>query len=156
MLIVTRKLANRTEDIRKSQILVTHGGEQLVVTMRSGKSNAISIGLHGPESFKIDRAERKKSVESDEASSEEPKAQLSYTATDSVFDQQRDCFVRVEGSFWMFGHVKQVYMFGQNKYYNVEISDGQQMNGLLAEDVHLIIDSSSLIPTGLETRGTSV
>lgn len=157
MLIVTRKLASRTEDIRKSQIIVTHGGEQLVVTMRSGKSNAISIGLHGPESFKIDRAERKKSaVESDESPLEEPKARLSYAATDSMFDQQRDCFVRIEGSFWMSGKVKQVYTFGENKYYNVETSDGQQVNGLLAEDVVPIIDSSGLIPTGLETRSTSV
>ncbi|MDB4644905.1 hypothetical protein OAF37_02490 [Rubripirellula sp.] len=160
MLIITRKLSNETADIQKSQILITHGGEELLVTMRSGKGNSVSVGLHGPEFFKVDRVERARKGELDKAKDDSSgtvaTSDYRFDTTNKDFGSHKDCFVRTTGSHWMAGKVHQIYMFGTKQYYNIETTDGGRMNGILAEDVHLILDSSNLVPNELESENTSV
>lgn len=143
MLVITRKLSDRTKDTDKSTIVISHGGEQIRLTLRSGKGNAVSVGLDGPESFKVRRgeAEEKKPVED---------KVVRYEYKDGSAKERPECFVRVEGSRWQNGSISRIYSREGSDYYDVVCMDGTTMDGVCMEDVHPVLDTSRFIPNGLD------
>lgn len=143
MLVITRKLGDRTKDTAKSSIVISHGGEQITLTLRSGKGNAVSVGLDGPESFKVRRGEAEES---------KPKTDkvVRYEHKEGSAKDRPECFVRVEGSRWQNGSISRIYSRDGYDYYDVICMDGSVMDGVLMEDVHPVLDTSRFIPNGLD------
>jgi sRNA-binding carbon storage regulator CsrA len=145
MLVITRKLSDKSKDTDKSRVVINHGGEQITLTLRSGKGNSVSIGFDGPKSFKVRRGE----AEEKPSTAAEDKV-VRYEHKEGSAKDRPECFVRVEGSRWQNGSISRIYSRDGYDYYDVICMDGSVMDGVLMEDVHPVLDTSRFIPNGLD------
>ena len=107
------------------------------------RGNTVNLAFKGPKSFNIRRMEvEPRPVAQDKV--------VLYQHEEGSATDRPDCFVRVEGSRWQNGSISRIFSRDGSEYYDVICMDGSVMEGVIGEDVHPVMDTSSFVPNGLD------